>query len=422
MSGRRYLHSSTMYLSLVRAGGAVVVGILLPFAVASLFYPDLAERAVFLPSLGACLVAVLGAAYLFMSLVSYPGIRAGYYILPSFSSAFAAVLILLLLLRLDYSRPLLVASYVASISWYYLVYFSVQRQPDMTIGVVPLGDVEPLLSIPGIRWTMLQSPGHPTDGFFAVVADFRADMPNAWESLLADTALSGTPVLHVKQLRESLTGRVEIEHLSENAHGTLVPPSAYRTAKLIIDVAVSAVALVVLLPLLLVVALVIRLDSDGPVIFRQQRIGYRGRAFEVWKFRTMAHRAVTEGTREEAMTQKNDVRVTRVGRVLRYSRIDELPQLWNIVRGEMSLIGPRPEAEVLSTWYEKEIPFYRYRHIVRPGITGWAQVNQGHVTDVSDVHNKLHYDFYYISNYSPWIDIIIVVRTIGTMVTGYGSR
>ncbi|TIP99650.1 MAG: sugar transferase, partial [Mesorhizobium sp.] len=117
-----------------------------------------------------------------------------------------------------------------------------------------------------------------------------------------------------------------------------------------------------------------------------------------------------------------DTRITRLGQFLRKSRIDELPQAINILRGEMSWIGPRPEALVLSKWYEAELPFYRYRHIVRPGITGWAQVNQGHVAAVDDVLEKLHYDFYYIKNFSPWLDVLIVFRTIRTMLTGFGAR
>src|SRR3546814_1519951 len=110
--------------------------------------------------------------------------------------------------------------------------------------------------------------------------------------------------------------------------------------------------------------------------------------------------------RTAAMTASNDMRITRIGRFLRQSRLDELPQIINVLKGEMSWIGPRPEAEVLSQWYEAEIPFYRYRHIVRPGMSGWAQVNQGHVVEVGAVRDKLYYDFYYIKHFSPWIDIL----------------
>ena len=108
--------------------------------------------------------------------------------------------------------------------------------------------------------------------------------------------------------------------------------------------------------------------------------------------------------------------------MIRRFRIDELPQVWNILKGDMSWIGPRPEAEVLSVWYTGDIPFYRYRHVVRPGISGWAQVNQGHVAEVDDIHLKLQYDFFYIKYFSPWLDILIVFRTVRTMLTGFGSK
>ena len=178
-----------------------------------------------------------------------------------------------------------------------------------------------------------------------------------------------------------------------------------------------------LLPMLLAVAIAIKIDSPGPALFRQRRMGYRGKSITVFKFRTMAHRPFEQiESRETAITQTGDARITRLGQLLRRTRIDELPQIVNILRGQMSWIGPRPEAEVLSRWYEQEIPFYRYRHIVRPGIAGWAQVCQGHVAEVDDVRSKLHYDFYYIKRYSPWIDLLIVIRTVRTMMTGYGAR
>ena len=189
------------------------------------------------------------------------------------------------------------------------------------------------------------------------------------------------------------------------------------------DWCAAAVLLVLLSPLLLAVAATIRLDSPGSPIFRQRRIGYRGEPFTVYKFRSMTvKREGDADARAHAMTRSNDQRVTRIGRFLRTSRLDELPQILNILKGEMSWIGPRPEAEVLSRWYESEIPFYRYRHIVRPGITGWAQVSQGHVAEVEDVRHKLHYDFYYIKHFSPWLDMLIVARTIRTMATGFGAR
>ena len=405
----------------VQIGGALFFGLLAPYMIAALISPRLPSLPVFQQSFGGTMIAIVIAFYFFRSLIAYPGIQASYYIIPVFSATFASEVVVLLLARLAYSRSLILLSYAVCIGWYYIVYFMIQRQPVRRIGVVPFGDITPLIEIGGATWLMLDSPRPPSLPCTAIVADFRADMPEEWESLLADLALEGTPVLHVKQLQESLTGRVEIEHLSENARGTLVPQPAYRNVKLIVDIIVSAILLVVLVPFFLVVAVCITRDSPGPVFFRQTRIGYRGTPFRVWKFRTMTH-VVQSASRATAMTQQDDARITRIGRFLRRTRIDELPQLLNVIAGQMSLIGPRPEAEILSRWYKAEIPFYRYRHIVRPGITGWAQVSQGHVAGVQDVTSKLHYDFYYIANYSLWIDILIMFRTIRTIVTGFGSK
>jgi lipopolysaccharide/colanic/teichoic acid biosynthesis glycosyltransferase len=167
----------------------------------------------------------------------------------------------------------------------------------------------------------------------------------------------------------------------------------------------------------------VRLDSAGPALFRQQRVGYRGRPFTLLKFRTM-HNASVPASSDilSAITQPDDARITRIGAVLRRRQRDELPQIINILRGDTSWIGPRPEAVALSAWYQAEIPFYRYRHVVRPGISGWAQVNQGHVHGVEDVRRKLQFDFYYIRNFSVWLDLLIVIRTLQTMLSGFGHR
>jgi lipopolysaccharide/colanic/teichoic acid biosynthesis glycosyltransferase len=225
----------------------------------------------------------------------------------------------------------------------------------------------------------------------------------------------------VKQLWESLTGKVEIERLSENSFGSLVPARGYFYLKSLIDFVVALVLLPIALPVMAVVAVAIRLDSKGSALFRQKRVGHAGKPIIVYKFRTMRSVDV-EDERRALMTSDDDDRITRVGRILRTLRLDELPQIFNILKWEMSWIGPRPEAELLSAWYTSEIPFYRYRHVVKPGISGWAQVNQGHVAEVEDIYFKLHYDFYYIKYFSPWLDVLIVFRTVKTMLTGWGAR
>ena len=191
------------------------------------------------------------------------------------------------------------------------------------------------------------------------------------------------------------------------------------------DLLASVAGLIVLAPLIAVVALTVRARMGRPVLFAQSRPGQGGRLFTVYKFRTMrvpGDELEEEDERSAAMTSDDDDRITRVGRFLRNSRLDEVPQVINILLWQMSWIGPRPEAHLLSGWYTDEIPFYRYRHVVKPGISGWAQVNQGHVAEVEEVHRKLQYDFYYIKYFSPWLDLLILLRTIKTMLTGWGAR
>ena len=267
----------------------------------------------------------------------------------------------------------------------------------------------------------LDQPALPGSRINGVVADLGADLADEWERFIAECAVSGVRVFHFKEVHEAMTGRVEIEHLSQNTLGSLNPDALYLKVKHAIDWLAALVALFALSPLLVAFGIWIRLDSPGPALFRQTRTGFRGRPFTIYKFRTMKVET-REIDRTSAVTQENDPRITRVGSWMRRWRIDELPQLLNILRGEMSWIGPRPEAEALSQWYEKELPFYRYRHIVRPGISGWAQINQGHVHKVDDVLEKLHYDFYYIKNFSPWLDALILLRTIRTILTGFGAR
>jgi len=371
----------------------------------------------------AAIIAHISGYLIYRRLETFPGMTAFSNILPTFALTYGLIFLTIFLLRLDYSRFQAIGSFLMSISWYFGINIFVGRRQPYRLAVVPGGNVDCLKAVEGVAWQVLSSPSATIERAQGVVADLRADLSESWERFITGCVLSGTPVYHVKQVLESLTGRVEIEHLSENTLGSLNPNQAYIQLKQIIDWLVALAVLVVAWPLFLILALAIRLDTPGPALFRQQRVGYRGKFFTVYKFRTMRHMddgAVT--AKEQAITRERDPRITRLGLILRRTRLDELPQLVNILRGEMSWIGPRPEAEVLSNWYDTELPFYPYRHIVRPGITGWAQVNQGHVAAVDEVHEKLHYDFYYIKNISPWLDLVIVMRTIRIMVTGFGAK
>lgn len=372
-------------------------------------------------------VALVAGYWLQQSVSNLPGTRESSGIIPGFFASFALAFMVILLFRIEYSRLMMFVGFGLAVLWFFTVYALTQRKTRLVLGIVKGGRVDLFNELSGIELVPLGETDLP-DKVDAVVADFRFDHSDAWEARLADFTLAGAPVYHAKDLYESLTGRADLEHLSENNFGALGPMNSLLTFKQALDRTIALPALIVMLPLFAITALAIKLDSPGPVLFRQRRMGYRGQEFTVFKFRTMREDRQTrrdeagQSSLEEFITQENDRRITTLGRFLRRSRIDELPQVVNILAGQMSWIGPRPEASQLSEWYQGEIPFYRYRHVVRPGISGWAQVNQGHVAEIDDIRTKLQYDFYYIRNFSLWLDVLIMVKTVKTMVTGFGHK
>ncbi|WP_018700247.1 sugar transferase [Amorphus coralli] len=371
--------------------------------------------------LGTAMAVTLGIAFL-RQLTRFPGVNDTYYVLPSFGLAYGTMMLTFFLFRLDYSRFQFVVSFAIALGLFFVLYLVARRFEVYRFAVLPGVDLRGQSRTRNVEWIRLDQPSLPTAAIYGVIADLRRDLPEDWDRFITDCALKGVPVFHVKQAMESLTGRVEIEHLSENTLGSLLPNRAYLRIKELADWFGALVAIFLLGPFLLAIAVAIRLDSKGPALFRQTRIGYRGKPFTVYKLRTMTVDASERAGREAAITRDRDPRVTRIGRLLRRTRIDELPQIINILRGEMSWIGPRPEVRILSEWFEAALPFYPYRYIVRPGITGWAQINQGHVGTEHEVLEKLHYDFFYIKNYSLWLDILISIRTVGTVLSGFGAR
>jgi exopolysaccharide biosynthesis polyprenyl glycosylphosphotransferase len=196
---------------------------------------------------------------------------------------------------------------------------------------------------------------------------------------------------------------------------------AVRTAlKRASDVLGSLVLLAVFAPVILVTMCLIRLESSGPVLFRQQRVGRNGRLFDVLKFRSMRTDAEADGQPRWATEQ--DDRITRVGRVIRLLRIDELPQLFNVLAGDMSLIGPRPERPYFVDQLVAQLPYYALRHSVKPGVTGWAQVRYHYGSTVEDAKEKLQYDLYYVKNHNLWLDCQIILETVTVVLTGKGAR
>jgi lipopolysaccharide/colanic/teichoic acid biosynthesis glycosyltransferase len=401
--------------------GAFVFGAVLPWVVRGSFFHAL-WSAGSLNALTGNLIAVAIAFWIRLSVETFPGTQRANLILPTTLTAHGIVVAWFVMTRFPYDRVSLLIGFILHLSWLYFVHFKGERRVQRRIAVVPFGSVERAYEISSVSWKPLTHPSLDlTRNSDAIVAECAADLPDEWEAFLAEAALAGRIVYQDKQLVESLTGRVQLEKLSENNFGSLVPSRGYFYLKSLLDVLFAILMVPFFIPLFAAISLFIRLDSNGPVLFRQTRVGHAGRNIVIYKFRTM-NISGQSGSLESAITQAGDDRITRVGRILRKLRMDELPQIWNILKLEMSWIGPRPEAEVLSRWYTSELPFYRYRHVVKPGISGWAQVSQGHVAEIEQVRRKLEYDFYYIKYFSPWLDLLILIRTIKTMITGNGAK
>ena len=222
---------------------------------------------------------------------------------------------------------------------------------------------------------------------------------------------------------ERETGRVDLDTLNPSwlifSDGFSASRRISGMAKRAFDIAVSLVILVLALPLILLFAVLVKLESTGPAFFRQIRVGLYGQKFELIKLRSMSVDAEKQGA---TWAEKNDPRVTRIGRLIRKVRIDELPQVWSVLKGEMSFVGPRPELPAFVSQLENELPYYAERHVVKPGITGWAQINFPYGASIDDARQKLEYDLYYAKNYTPFLDLLILLQTARVILWPEGAR
>jgi lipopolysaccharide/colanic/teichoic acid biosynthesis glycosyltransferase len=371
---------------------------------------------IFVRSMLLCGVASALSYLILRSLTEYAGTKSPLHFAPSLAFAYALVAFVALALRFEYSRYAVLLSMFGTIVWLLADYAMRVRNIVPHLTLVPGGDLRNIEANGEVKWHLLRDPSDHVPKTDAIVADLHFDHPDDWDRYLARCMLAGLPVYDVKRMAERLTGRVEIEHLSENEFGAVLPSSLYLKVKYLIDFIVALMALPVFLIVIAIFCVAIKLDSPGPAIFTQQRMGFRGKSFTIYKIRSMRN------TPGDTFTSASDARVSYLGHFMRTTRIDEFPQIFNILKGDMSWIGPRPEQVAVSEDYARKIPFYVYRHMVRPGITGWAQVNHGYAAHIDAATEKLQYDFYYIRNFSPWLDLLIVFQTIYTMLTGFGSR
>jgi sugar transferase (PEP-CTERM system associated) len=283
------------------------------------------------------------------------------------------------------------------------------------------GDVEGELTRDNVASHLLGlARGKGLHRVIVAMPDRRGTLPV--EELL-DLRLEGVKVEEATSWLERISGKIEVEQLYPSwlifAEGFRFS-SFFRLVRRTLNFSFALAGLVISLPLLPFIVLAVKLDSSGPVLYRQQRVGRRGGIFHCYKFRTMREDAEADSGATWALD--DDPRITRVGRFLRASRLDEIPQLWCVLKGDMHFVGPRPERPEFVEWLSKEIPYYGVRHVVRPGITGWAQVQYKYGNTLGDAREKLQYDLFYIKNASLGLDLLIVFHTIKICLLGRGAR
>jgi sugar transferase (PEP-CTERM system associated) len=257
------------------------------------------------------------------------------------------------------------------------------------------------------------------DRIVVALDDRRGELPV--DGLLS-MRFRGVTIEEAGNVLERLTGKLQLDGLRPSdllfCEGFRMKPSQQLLLR-IASTLVAAIGLILFLPLFPFVVLLVRLSSPGPVFFRQERVGLNGKVFNVYKFRTMVVNAEAEGAQ---WAQKNDPRVTRLGQFMRKTRLDEVPQLWNVLRGDMSFVGPRPERPEFVSWLSQELPFYEVRNMIRPGLTGWAQIRYGYGATLAESREKLAYDLYYVKHQTLGLDLLIMFETIKTIIRRRGAQ
>lgn len=293
------------------------------------------------------------------------------------------------------------------------------RHRAVEIHAALIGDWHPLANDVRVPCDWVQSPAADLGRYDLLLTASVVDLSPEWAASLSRAMLIGKPVRHLAEFVEEDRGLVCLEHF-DLEHIPAAGLVSYRLRKRLMDIGLVLLALPVALPILAVAAVMLVITMGRPILFVQPRAGLGGKVFNMYKLRTM--RAPPLAGEARATSSLADDRITPLGRWLRRFRIDELPQLWNVLKGDMSVIGPRPEWTLLSDQYIKQLPVYAYRQMVRPGITGWAQVMGGYAADMAETRTKVGYDLFYIKNLSFSLDVQILVRTVWTLVSGSGAR
>ena len=352
-------------------------------------------------------------------ITTYLLVERKYYILPVVASVFTLTMIIVFMTRIEYSRSTLLYGAILCFVWFYLTTLLRQESQRLVLFAIPNFDVNSLNQKGRVRVIELKAPYDIANIKGSLVVDLHRNLSPEGEKFIADCSLNNIAVFHAESIREMLEGKVQTKHLMENAIGSLQPNPLYMTFKRIWESLIIIATFPITLPIMAITAILIKCENPGPAMFIQERVGQGGKIFRIYEFRSMTTK---EAGAEDKFATAEQARVTKVGKFIRKFRIDELPQFFNVLKGDMALIGPRPEQDSFVKQFEQEIPFYGYRHMVKPGITGWAQVVQGYADDTESTSEKLAHDLYYIKNLSFWLDINIVFKTIRTMLTGFGAQ
>ncbi|MGZ8754407.1 MAG: sugar transferase [Acidimicrobiia bacterium] len=265
------------------------------------------------------------------------------------------------------------------------------------------------------------APESPIPEGAVLVLDLRSVLSDEMAQFVSSSSIAGYQVRALGNVYEEHTGRMAIVHLAEGweLSAPVSRNRGYEPVKRVTEVILTLATAPLWLILAGIIWVAVRIDSPGPAVYHQERVGLMGKPFTLHKFRTMVNGADVDGPR---FARPDDDRLTRAGKILRRFRIDEIPQLWNVIKGDLSLVGPRPEQVGFVKDFERSIPFYGFRHLIRPGVTGWAQVNYGYADDEADTIEKLTYDLYYVKHMSPWLDLGILGQSIWTVISGFGAR
>lgn len=376
-----------------------------------------------------CVLPYLLAAHWLYRGAGLPAAERGGLLLVTTAMPFLLTPLGFALLQQPYSRGAVLLVYVQSTAWFVLGEWLDKRRRKQRLLYLDPDVPERLQSLLGRDgkyrhpiglepWPSADlAPGElpAVDG---VVLGRHVPPNDARSQLLSVLKLNHVRLYSVEAVAELLSGRKMLPADQDDLWQIDGNP-AHDVAKRMLDVALVLLCLPLWLPLCLLVGMAVKLDSPGPALFSQNRVGLNGRGFRLWKFRSMQHHQAAQPAR---FAQPQDERITCTGRVIRRWRLDELPQLWNVLLGHMSLIGPRPEQAQFVHEFATRIPAYPYRHLVRPGITGWAQVQQGYAGSEEETLVKLSYDLYYVSHYSMALDLLIAYKTIRIVLNGFGSR